>query len=498
MKRILDTVHGYIMVSDELVKNIIDTPAFQRLRRVEQTSIRSVYPSARHDRFIHSLGVYHIGSLIVDHLRKEEEANDYWGETANNMSVIYNSYLVACLLHDVGHAPFSHTFEEYYGQKKDLARILADEVDSENFKSDLQYVRALNEPNFHEYVSAYLVHHEFGVAISRLYLDSEFIARMITGTFYVADKDNHQIHNCFISLLHGKVIDADRLDYACRDVWASGYSTSSIDLRRLISSLHIMRNGEKDYVVCFEANSLNEIEGVLNVKDFQMRYVINHHVVNHEQWLLRQAAETLALKLFRNEENGYDALGKLINIKALTGEIQILGGFLKIHNLSDDDLVFLMKQYDDNEYYKQWSSRQYNHVALWKSPDEFYHFFPGISRTKTLKHKYFEPFVKQIISNECKLEEDDILITEAKFKPRVKMNSLYIIISQDLVRYTDLYPDKNEENEDILFYYVFIPKIPKESRRDLIARKNKIINKLNSILVSMYMEKPTIITTEDN
>lgn len=486
------------MVSDELVKNIIDTPAFQRLRRVEQTSIRSVYPSARHDRFIHSLGVYHIGSLIVDHLRKEEEANDYWGETANNMSVIYNSYLVACLLHDVGHAPFSHTFEEYYGQKKDLARILADEVDSENFKSDLQYVRALNEPNFHEYVSAYLVHHEFGVAISRLYLDSEFIARMITGTFYVADKDNHQIHNCFISLLHGKVIDADRLDYACRDVWASGYSTSSIDLRRLISSLHIMRNGEKDYVVCFEANSLNEIEGVLNVKDFQMRYVINHHVVNHEQWLLRQAAETLALKLFRNEENGYDALGKLINIKALTGEIQILGGFLKIHNLSDDDLVFLMKQYDDNEYYKQWSSRQYNHVALWKSPDEFYHFFPGISRTKTLKHKYFEPFVKQIISNECKLEEDDILITEAKFKPRVKMNSLYIIISQDLVRYTDLYPDKNEENEDILFYYVFIPKIPKESRRDLIARKNKIINKLNSILVSMYMEKPTIITTEDN
>ena len=204
------------------------------------------------------------------------------------------------------------------------------------------------------------------------------------------------------------------------------------------------------------------------------------------------------MKLFRNEENGYDALGKLINIKALTGEIQILGGFLKIHNLSDDDLVFLMKQYDDNEYYKQWSSRQYNHVALWKSPDEFYHFFPGISRTKTLKHKYFEPFVKQIISNECKLEEDDILITEAKFKPRVKMNSLYIIISQDLVRYTDLYPDKNEENEDILFYYVFIPKIPKESRRDLIARKNKIINKLNSILVSMYMEKPTIITTEDN
>lgn len=476
------------MVSDELVKNIIDTSAFQRLRRIEQTSIRSVYPSARHDRFIHSLGVYHIGSLIVDHLRKEEEAYDYWGETANNMSVIYSSYLVACLLHDVGHAPFSHTFEDYYGKKKDLARKLADEVNSDNFTSDLEQVRALNDPNFHEYVSAYIAHYEFGEAISRLYLDPEFIVRMITGVFYVADKENHQIHNCFISLLHGKVIDADRLDYACRDVWASGYSTSSIDLRRLVSALHIMRNDEKDYVVCFEANSLHEIEGVLNVKDFQMRYVINHHVVNHEQWLLRQAAEKLALKLFPNEDN---ALGKIININALTDKIKIFDGYLTIHNLSDDDLIFLMKQFDDNEYYKQWSSRQYNHVALWKSPDEFYHFFPSINRTKSLKHKDFKPFVKQFISNECEIDIDDILITEAKFKPRVKMDSLYIIISQDLVRYTDLYPNKMEDNEDILFYYVFIPKNPKETRSDLMARKRNIIDNLRPILASMYMEGQT-------
>ncbi len=183
MKRILDTVHGYIMVSDELIKNIIDTTALQRLRRIEQTSIRSVYPSARHDRFIHSLGVYHIGSLIVDHLRKEEETNDYWGETPNKMSVIYNSYLVACLLHDVGHAPFSHTFEEYFGQKKTLAKVLSDEVNSESFTNDLQHIRKLDEPNFHEYVSAYIAHNQFGEAISHLYLDPELIVRMITGVF---------------------------------------------------------------------------------------------------------------------------------------------------------------------------------------------------------------------------------------------------------------------------------------------------------------------------
>ena len=125
-------------------------------------------------------------------------------------------------------------------------------------------------------------------------------------------------------------------------------------------------------------------------------------------------------------------------------------------------------------------------------------FLSSISRTKTLKHKHFESFVKQFISNECKIDMNDILITEAKFKPRVKMDSLYIIISQDLVRYTDLYPNKKEVNEDIQFYYVFIPKKPKESRKDLMARKRNIIDNLRPILVSMYMEKPTITTTEEN
>lgn len=117
MKRILDTVHGYIMVDESFVDHIIDTQLFQRLRRVEQTSIRAVYPSARHDRFIHSLGVFHIGSLIVTQLRADAKANNNWGETDATLEKIYGSYLSACLLHDIAHAPFSHTLERYYGQK---------------------------------------------------------------------------------------------------------------------------------------------------------------------------------------------------------------------------------------------------------------------------------------------------------------------------------------------------------------------------------------------
>ena len=109
-KRILDSVHGYIQVSDNLMKNVIDTVYFQRLRRIEQTSTRALFPSARHDCFIHSLGVYHLGHLIIEALKKTEECESF----PSNKEVVFNSYELACLLHDIGHSPFSHTFEEYF------------------------------------------------------------------------------------------------------------------------------------------------------------------------------------------------------------------------------------------------------------------------------------------------------------------------------------------------------------------------------------------------
>ena len=77
MKKILDSVHGHILVDDCYITAIIDTPEFQRWRRVEQTSIRSVYPSDRHDRFIQSLGVFY-GTVEIEIGRRERRVGiDY-------------------------------------------------------------------------------------------------------------------------------------------------------------------------------------------------------------------------------------------------------------------------------------------------------------------------------------------------------------------------------------------------------------------------------------
>lgn len=490
MKRILDTVHGYIMVEDHFIEHIVDTQYFQRLRRVEQTSIRSVYPSARHDRFIHSLGVYHIGSLIVEHLKKEAEANKYWGETKASMAMIYESYLAACLLHDVGHAPFSHSFEHFFGQKSSLARRLKELISNDEFNADVDLIMENDAPNYHEFMSAIVTCNKFKERLERMNINTELVARMITGTFYQEKARFHQVHNCFISLLHGNIIDADRLDYACRDVWASGYSTSSIDLRRLISALHIMRNSERDYVVCFESNSLNEIDGVLNVKDFQVKYVINHHAVNYEQWLLEQAARKMALEYFPNieyDKNGFLALGKILNEQSISDTVTLPKNALSVTNISDDDLVFLMKQHP-NKYYEEWSSRQFSHFPLWKSRDEFSYYFNGYKRDVQVEREKFEKAVKGMLIHEGEREED-IIITEATFKPRVKMNSLYIVVANQVVRYTDIYPAAHDYNKNQYFYYVFLPKLENEGRDEREIRKSELISKLQTIIIMLYKEE---------
>ena len=357
-------------------------------------------------------------------------------------------------------------------------------IGDSDFNNDFAEAEKNDMPKYHELMGAIISYSKFKDKLNNMSINAEFVVRMITGVFYVKQSKSHQIHNCFISLLHGNIIDADRLDYACRDVWASGYSTSNIDLRRLISALHIKRNSEKEYVVCFESNSLNEIEGVLNVKDFQGKYVFNHHTVSYDQWLLTQAACTMALEYYPNikqDNDGTLALGEIINEESIVDKIILPKNNLCVSNLSDDDLVFLMKQ-SHNPYYIEWSSRQYSHYPLWKSRDEFLYYFDIENPNTQIEKSRFEQMIKDSLAKE---DVNDIIITKAIFKPRVKMNSLYVVVAGQVIRYTDIYPKTECNNKNTLFYYVFLPK--KNMDRDEIAKKKVvIIDELKSNIEKMY------------
>ena len=97
MTAIKDSVHGHVRL-DPVAAELIDTPAFQRLRHIKQLStVRLVYPSANHTRFEHSLGVYHLARQAVEGLRLDSD-------TAAHVRA-------AAMLHDVGHGPYGHQTE---------------------------------------------------------------------------------------------------------------------------------------------------------------------------------------------------------------------------------------------------------------------------------------------------------------------------------------------------------------------------------------------------
>ena len=115
-KIFLDTVHGYISVPNGYCDKFVDTANFQRLRRIEQLSSRSLYPCARHDRFVHSIGVFHIGERLLDTIKSDGVELD---------ESLRQSFLIACLLHDVGHSPFSHTLERCFGSTSDCLTCIS-------------------------------------------------------------------------------------------------------------------------------------------------------------------------------------------------------------------------------------------------------------------------------------------------------------------------------------------------------------------------------------
>ncbi len=112
VKYFKDPVHGYIQIPADWCTHLVDTRVFQRLRGIQQSSLRPLYPAASHDRFIHSLGTFHLANLVYQCLKAKSTHQATSSILADES--LRNTFLIASLMHDCGHAPFSHTLECFY------------------------------------------------------------------------------------------------------------------------------------------------------------------------------------------------------------------------------------------------------------------------------------------------------------------------------------------------------------------------------------------------
>lgn len=127
-KMIRDPIYDYIEIETDFA-SLVDTAEFQRLRNIVQTGYQALYPSTFHNRFVHSLGVYFLGNKAIDFFWRNIQQDIPPAEIPEGIQKEWDrlrrTFLAACLLHDVGHSPFSHTGEKLYDKGVEFVQELS-------------------------------------------------------------------------------------------------------------------------------------------------------------------------------------------------------------------------------------------------------------------------------------------------------------------------------------------------------------------------------------
>ena len=294
-KIINDPIYGFISLPTDLIFDIIQHPWFQRLRRIKQLGFTSmVYPGAEHSRFQHTLGALHLMTRALDVLTlKGVKLTPEEKEAA----------MIAIVLHDMGHGPFSHTLE-------------------------YSLVKGIKHENL-----SYLMMQEFN--------------KIFNGKLTLAIKifeDKYKKH--FLHQLVSSQLDVDRLDYLTRDSFHTGVQEGVIGYDRIIEMLNVHKN-----------TLVVEEKGIYSIEKFLLsRRLMYWQVYLHKTSL---SAEMMILLLFKRAKH----LSKKKSLEDLCQSE--LNYFLKNEVTFDDfkkDLSILERfvQMDDSDIYHAIKTWQYS------------------------------------------------------------------------------------------------------------------------------------------
>ncbi len=222
-----DPIHSYIHIEYQIIYDLISCPSFQRLRRIKQLgATHIVYPTAEHSRFSHSLGVYEISRRMVSE-------NEHIKGALSEEEMLY--VMIAALLHDIGHGPYSHVFER-------ITEISHENTGFELLLSD--------DSDIHQVLESY----EDGL--------SHIIASII----------NHSYPKKLCWQLISSQLDADRMDYLLRDAYFTGTKYGEFDLERILRTLRV-----KDKSLVVKQSGIYAVEDYLMAR-FHMFWQVYYHI----------------------------------------------------------------------------------------------------------------------------------------------------------------------------------------------------------------------------
>jgi len=256
---IKDPVHGYVYIS-EAEKNIIDSYPMQRLRRLRQLAgSEYVYPGANHTRFEHCIGVMFLAGKVLENPNVQAQISNEEADACR----------IAALLHDVGHGPFSHVFEQ----------LLLKQLEKT-----------------HEDITSWIIEKsEVGDKLSQMGYKPKDVSLRAVGK-------QHQPGKAFLDQIISSAVDVDKQDFIVRDTYHTGAEYGFIDVYRLIHALDIL--GEN---LAVELGALSALEAFMIARIESFKSIYFHRVGRAAQIMLATAMEKadkeLGLTAFKTPED---------------------------------------------------------------------------------------------------------------------------------------------------------------------------------------------------
>lgn len=365
---IKDIIHDSIELTP-IAKTIVDNPIFQRLRNLHQLGVcYFIFPNANNNRFEHSIGTYHLAGLMLEKIIKnssyseinkclieikfirnyllknfeleDNESNILFLEKIN--TVLLDDYLtelikIAGLVHDIGHGPFSHLFDEWLHSIPNIksSKLIDHESRSvillENIISDRK-IKLLDEEYY-----------------IREFIDNEaflFISELINPN---PDTPKNFIFQIISNSLNG--LDVDKLDYLYRDSFYLG-SGNPYDLSRVISHVQVINKN-----ICFPEKISYEI-----YKIFRSRYDLHKQFYSHKtticiEYMIRDVLENIDPILKISDSIKDENINKFIDLvdHTILNTANVLKNFDSVYSIwkkQIDTILKILNKINDRDIYK--------------------------------------------------------------------------------------------------------------------------------------------------
>ena len=270
---IRDPVHGSIPINDSEIE-ILEHPFFQRLRNIKQLGFSEyVFPGATHTRYLHSIGVMNVSTLVFNNLFKNQQSPD--------IQRLKETLRLGCLLHDIGHAPLSHSTESVMPNVSalKLPKQFLESQDRQASHEDYT-IKSITDSSFTESFKG--VRSAFGV-------EPMAVAELVVGetknpAYFTVNGIN------YFPMLHQLVsseMDCDRMDYLLRDSYFCGVSYGKFDLDWIIDNLKVCNEGGEAYLGISERAISTFDDFLLSRFHMFMMVYFHYRAVCLEQMLLR-------------------------------------------------------------------------------------------------------------------------------------------------------------------------------------------------------------------